>query len=383
MNKLYQALITLLLCGILNQAYAFRLYSHFTESQHQLSSVKKNIQALKTDITTSKNQRGKLEKTLKASETHISQAETNLVKTRLKIKVKLKKLTATQSKRDKLRHELSLQRSLLSQHIIAAYMLGREAMVKLVLNQQRPEIIDRNIIYYQYLARARQKTIATINKTAEKLHTVASKISHQELALEKIQHQQLSVKKKLNKAQHKRKHTLSLLSKQISSKQQQLKKLENDKNRLQRLVKLLNERSYYFTPGKNFASNKGFLPWPVKHFSIEQKYNTLIAGGRMHATGMTLSANAGTPIHAIDDGKVVFADWLRGFGFLTIVQHGKHYMTLYARCQSLFVKKDEHVKPGQIIASVGDSGGYQHPALYFEIRHYGKPQNPLYWLRKH
>lgn len=382
MNKTSRAISTLLLCLPL-LATADSFFSRANVSQHKLSQVNAEIQSLESNISSTKSQRSHLQNTLQAYETKISVVQKKLSATHQNLKEKSLKLSQTQAEHDALEHKLKNEQALLSQHMLAAYALGRESQVKLLLNQQNPEKVDRYIIYYRYIMNARRKSIANMMKTIQSLNTVAEKITVQEKTLLSTKLKLDQENNTLSKAQHQRQHTINQLSASLKSNQARLQKLQQDKARLQKLLTLLSEKSYYYTPGKQFSSNKGLLPWPLKQFSVTQGYGASIADGRLRSTGMLLSAPEGSDIHAIFDGEVVFAHWLRGYGFLVIIQHGSSFLTLYARCQNILVKKGDHVKPGQVIATVGNSGGYENAGLYFEIRYHAKPQDPIHWLRKH
>lgn len=367
---------------IASSAFASGFFSHLTVSQHKLSTVNQEIKTLESTISATKSKRNKLQNDLQQVETQIASVQKKLHLTRAKLLPKERELNRKKGEQDQLRHELTLQNELMTKHMLAAYALGRQSEIKLLLNQQNPQTIDRYMVYYRYLIMARQQSIQHAKKTIKQLQVVTQSIEAQEKTLLKSKEKLRQENAALQHAQANRQATINQLGEHLKTKQAQLKKLYSDKARLQKLLNLLTEKNYYASPGANFAADKGHLPWPIEHVNITQAYHTPIAGGRLYSTGILLADSAGAPIHAIYSGNVVFAHWLRGYGFLTIIQHGKHYMTLYARCQALFVKKGDHVTPGQIIASVGNSGGYDTPALYFEIRRLSKPEDPSRWLRK-
>jgi septal ring factor EnvC (AmiA/AmiB activator) len=134
--------------------------------------------------------------------------------------------------------------------------------------------------------------------------------------------------------------------------------------------------------GGDFSSLKGQLPWPVKGRLTNKFGSARAEGAESIWDGVLINAGEGTEIRAVTSGKVVFSDWLRGYGLLIIIDHGKGYMTLYAFNQSLYRQVGEWVDVGEVIASVGQSGGRSHSGLYFGIRNKGKPVDPLEWCRK-
>lgn len=346
--KIKQRLTALSLLIVASTAFSSSFFSHLTVSQHKLSTVNQEIKTLESTITATKSKRNKLQNNLQQVETQIAGVQKKLHLTRAKLLPKEHELNRKKGEQDQLRHELALQNELMTKHMLAAYALGRQSEIKLLLNQQNPQTIDRYMVYYRYLIMARQQSIKHAQKTIQQLQAVTQSIEAQEKTLLKAKEKLRQENHALQKAQSSRQATIEQLGEHLKTKQAQLKKLYSDKARLQKLLNLLNEKNYYASPGTNFAADKGHLPWPVEQVKLLQTYHAPIAGGRLRSSGILLADTAGTPIHAIYPGKVVFAHWLRGYGFLTIIQHGKHYMTLYARCQAYLLKKAITSRPDRL-----------------------------------
>ena len=154
--------------------------------------------------------------------------------------------------------------------------------------------------------------------------------------------------------------------------------LLQDQQRLQALFTELQRRS----PGldaTDFAARKGSLPWPLEGVPVS-RFGQPRADGRLQWHGLLLRAEPGTPVRAVHRGRVVFADWLRGFGLLTIVDHGDGYMTLYGHAEVLAKRPGDMVESGEVIARAGQSGGARTSGLYFEIRRHGDATDPLQWV---
>lgn len=261
-------------------------------------------------------------------------------------------------------------------------MLGRQQYLKMLLNQEDPEKINRFIQYYQYLTAARLKTVQTMKKTLQQLETTTRILAKQAQKLQTTKAIEASQQHRLKRQKVSRRYILHKINRSLSNKKARLQQLIANKANLEHVLKNIERQSYYFAPGHLFAEAKAKLPWPVRGGLLIQAFHAPIADGRLYTTGILIKTRAGTPVHAIYKGKVVFANWLRGFGLLTIIQHGKNFMTLYAHAQNLYVKVGDTVNPGEMIATVGNSGGFQQNALYFEIRHDGIALNPTPWLRK-
>lgn len=348
----------------------------------KLENVKHQILTLKTSISTKQKQKEHINQELKQIELIIGGSEKQFKKTTSALGKQFHSLQKTQTKQQALRNKLQKQQATLSEYIRAAYMLGRQQYVKMLLNQENPEEVNRFIQYYHYLTSARLETVNAMQKTLAQIEKTASQLKQQTQKLESIKAVEEAQQQKLKHQKAYRRRILKRVNKTLSNSQSQLQQLAANKSNLEHVLKNIAKRSYYYMPNQQFSSAKGKLPWPLRRGKIIQAFNAPIADGRLHATGMLIKAPAGTPIHAVYGGKVVFANWLRGFGSLIILQHGKNFMTLYAHVQSLYAKVGNMVKPGEVIATVGNSGGYQQNALYFEIRHRGVALDPLIWLRK-
>lgn len=356
--------------------------SNLSQQQLKLASLKQSIQSLQHNLVLTQAEKEKIQTDLQSTEQNIGETAKKLHHTTQQLKVHQQLLTQTQTKHQYYQQILAEQEILLQQHLRAAYLLGQQQYVKMLLNQEDLAKISRDMHYYHYLTQARLEIINQIQDTLGKLTDTTSQILQQTQKLQTIQSQQQEESHKLAVAKMARSQLLTTINADISTKQQQLQHLLQDKANLENVLQALQKRSYTFgAPGASFSGAQRKLPWPVPPGRILQAFNQPIADGRLRSTGILIQGPAGTPVKAVLAGKVAFAHWLRGFGLLVIIQHGANYMTLYAHAESLYVKPGDMVKPGDVIATIGDSGGLQQSALYFEIRHQDQPVNPLAWLR--
>ena len=185
----------------------------------------------------------------------------------------------------------------------------------------------------------------------------------------------------LTAAQASRKLALEELSASISTSSAQLKEKEENRKQLEDLLRAIEEAVVNLETPDNYASfqsAKGEMPWPIdgKH---SNQFGRSRNEGKMRWQGITIPAEEGTTVQAIHHGRVVYADWLRGSGLLLIIDHGDGYMSLYAHNESLLREVGEWVTVGSPISTVGNTGGEDQAALYFEIRHNGKPTDPNGW----
>ena len=189
-------------------------------------------------------------------------------------------------------------------------------------------------------------------------------------------------KRKRQKQRLQRKRLLAELGNKIQNQENTLSSLESSRGRIENLLKSLGEllADIPSNPSENqpFVAQKGKLPWPAKT-SFLSKFGQSKNQGDLKWNGVLLKADFGTPIKVISHGRVAFSDWLQGFGFITIIDHGDGYMSLYGNCESLFKQTGDWVSAGDVIATAGDSGGQPQSGIYFEIRSRGKPVNPAKW----
>ncbi|MGR8929781.1 MAG: murein hydrolase activator EnvC family protein [Gammaproteobacteria bacterium] len=311
--------------------------------------------------------------------------------------------------------KLQLERRSLEALVKSAYAMGGRQGLDVLLNQRDPMLSGRMVVYYDYISKARLQKLQLIQENVETLKRLESQKDTEtqllQVALEKKQQEADALQ--VLKVQ--RENLLTQLNKDFTVKQEQLANLINDQKKLEALIASLRKadddaeekappvsvnenralavkdhsqtgidrspsrHSKAVTPRIAFSELQGNLPWPVGGKIVEH------FGGRRFETkwdGTVIDAREGADIHAVADGRVVFADWLLGYGLIIIVDHGRGYMSLYAFNQSLHKSVGESVKAGDILASVGRSGGRSQAALYFGIRVKGRAVDPEKWCRR-
>ena len=323
-----------------------------------------------------------------------------------------RELGALQREQRGLQRKLEQQQAVMGEHIRQAYQLGNQSAVQLFLEQQSPEDIDRQLTYLDYVNQARAQQIREYAATVKQKQQLGERIEQQNAALEDTRLALARQQQALDKLQKKRAAQLGKLSDRIKGDESRIALLHTDSKALQQLLdevsQLLAEQvsrakqqqaqrqaeqaakpdkrsrdpaeAYTLSDG-DFAKAKGRLPWPVngkQHF----RFGKHRPGSDVSWQGVTIAASAGEPVKAIYPGRVIFADWFQGQGLLMIVDHGDGYMSLYGHNESLLREAGAWVVGGEIIATVGNSGGQSLAALYFEIRHNGAPSDPNRWCSK-
>jgi len=378
-----------------------------TEVQSGIKAADQNMQRIQLQKNTLNTQLGEVEK--------LYGRTAALLKTlQGQVEQKRQNLSKIQQEKQSLQDEVAKQNKELAGQIKAAYAMGQKEQLKLLLNQQDPALSSRMLVYYDYLNKARLTKLAGISESMQHLERLGKQQQHETELLEKNLEQKKSEQIAVDGVRKRRSELLTQLKSDFSSNEQQIIHLKESENKLKNLVSSLQRSTNDLTfeveqtkklhkaaevpsePAKDlpdanddfsklkgdFSSLKGQLPWPVKG-RLTNKFGSARAESTESIwDGVLIDASEGTEIRAITSGKVVYSDWLRGYGLLIIIDHGKGYMTLYAFNQSVYRQVGDWVDAGEVVASVGQSGGRSHPGLYFGIRNKGKPVDPLEWCRK-
>ncbi len=305
-------------------------------------------------------------------------------------------------RREEIKTQLAGHQDQLKKLIRASYLLGNQEYLKVLLSQQDPNGLGRIMTYYRYLAQSRVQQIQEITALADELHELDASVLNKERELATLNADLDRERQRLQAARTERANTLASITKDVQRKAKEVARLQANATRLSTLVAKLQElairpseaapsapsqpkpapeQTPKSQPVVRFSSMKGRLPMPLQA-KVQSAFGDVKTGSGMRWEGLLLAAAEGEPVHAIFDGRVVYADWLRGFGLLLILDHGDGYMSLYSHNSSLDKQLGDWVASGETIAFVGTTGGLSDPGLYFEVRYNGEPTNPLAWCRR-
>ena len=361
-------LLALIVSGFLIPSYA--------ASPNELKGVKNEISRQQNSVSSQQKTLNTLQGTLKKQELSISELSSEINQTKKALETSnshIKKLDATIAQLNQTKKE---QSDTLAELIKTYYVTRRANSATSILNNGVEE--DRISQYFQHLARQRAMTIQSLEDTHQKLDK-----SHHQLKLEKEQiakllEQQTVRLNTLKKGQTKRNQTVAKIKKSISSDKVYLSELQRNETRLKAEIAKAAKRNA--VPMDGLAKQKGKLPWPLKG-KLLHSYGSKQAG-QSNWSGIVINAKQGQPIKSVYPGIVVFAEYLRGYGLVVLLDHGKGDMTLYGFNQTLLKKEGDKIAAGETIALAGDTGGQSRPSLYFELRRNSKTQNPKSWLTR-
>jgi len=366
---------------LISNSVATDMATAISVTPEQLAQLESRIRELQTAMNSTQTEYDQLQQQLKMSEEDIGQVAEQLGIINEELVDKENTLKNLQKQKDNEQILLEKQRHILAQQINSAYLIGRQDYLKLWLNQQDPAMIGRILTYYDYINKARANKIQLVKDSILHLQTLTITITQETAHLNKLLTYQNKHKQDLDVSYDERQIILVQLKKTLTDQDKELKRLQEDKRQLEALLSGL-EPTLKIIPRTNsqeFWKLKGQLAYPTQGQVVKKFGEPLIE--QLKWQGVLIEAKRGEKVHVIAAGRVAFAEWFRNFGLLIIIDHDKGYMSLYAHNQSLLVKTGNWVETGDTIATVGDSGGKEQTALYFEIRHQGIPINPENWLR--
>ena len=355
--------------------------SEETDVENELSALRETLKNIETTWRASRTALTETELALSKADAAVSRQVTELRRTQQReaeTQTQIDLLTGHKSELIRQRDEELLQ---VKQHIRAAARMGATSPLKVMLNQEDPNSVARVARYFGYFAEARLESTRALEATLAELADSEVQLQEETQALAE---QRELARVQRDELQEKRGDARAIVARytaefdSIDTRLSQLRANEQD------LIDLLESlRASIFDIGQPnevvpFASRKGQLALPLEGPLIK-RFGELRPEGRVKWTGVLIEAELGTPVKAIHYGRVVFADWLRGFGLLMIISHDNGYMSLYGHNQVLLVEPGEWVNPGQIIGETGTSGGQPLPTTYFEIRAAGQPIDPMLW----
>lgn len=345
-------------------------------TQQELKGVKGEISRQQQALNNRQKELDSLQNALKKQEVGISSLENQIKNTKSELVVANANIAKLKQKITALETQQTQQTAKLAQLIKTYYATQRATASSNILNNGVEE--DRISQYYQHLAKARSQTIQQLELTKKELNESEKQLRLERDQIASLLEQQTQKRTTLAKTQSERRSTVGKIQKSISGDKVYLAELQRNETRLQAEIAKAAKRNAVLMDG--LAPQKGKLPWPVKG-KILHAFGTR-QSGQIDWKGLVIDANYGQNVKAVYSGTVVFAEYLRGYGLVVLLDHGKGDMTLYGFNQSLLKKEGDKVTAGETIALAGDTGGQSQPALYFEIRRNSKAEDPTRWLSR-
>ncbi len=379
-----RTLTSLLLLGLAAAAPGQDGNGELTKVKEQeLEEVRERISELKQSMDAAARERDRLTGELQELDVAISEQRMRIADIeRDQAYTANKKQKLDQELADRERH-LDEESAALAAQVRTAYMSGSQERIKLLLNQRDPATLGRLMAYYRYLNDYRAGNIEAVIEQIRKLDELRAQIAAEEARLATLARARYDELGRLGRSQDERKAVLATLRRKIADEGEEVERLAAQERDLTRLIAELTSilSDYPISSEQPFSEHKGKLTWPVAGRLLHD-FGQPRVGGNIKWNGVVLAAPRGREVRAVYHGRVAFADWLAGMGLLVIVDHGEGYMTLYGYNETILKDTGDWVAPGDVIATVGDSGGQAEVGLYFELRRGTKPENPRRWITR-
>ncbi len=366
------------------------------QAREQRRELRERISTLQKKLDAAEETRNEASDALRESEQAISEANRELRLLNAQARESGAKLGALRKSSQETGQKLAAQQDLLGRMLRQQYLQGQSDALRLTLGREDPNEMARQLRYLAYVAGARAQLVEGLRGNLREIDRLQSEMAEEAAAIARIAAAQTAQKKRLEQEKRSRAAVLSKVSRDIRVRQREMRGLQANENRLTRLVDQLaklvvrkpaagNRPRIDAVPssqsdGSPFAALRGNLALPVRG-ELGGRFGSPRADGGVTWKGLFIAAKPGEDVRAVAGGRVVYADWLRGFGNLLIVDHGDSYMTLYANAEALLKQVGDLIRGGDAIATVGNSGGNPESGLYFEMRHEGRPFDPLNWVK--
>lgn len=390
------------------------------QTKRELNDVHERLESLKKELNSSQEAHKDAADALKESEKAISEANKKLYEINQRQQENKKILDKLQADSASTNQTLAQHQILLSGQLYQQYVYGQQSYLRMILQSEKPSQIARDVQYFSYIAKARAETIRKMQDTLTKINRLNEETASALQEVAELKNKQIEERRELQQQKAVKSKVVKSLSQQIATQRNQIKKLSRDEKRLAQLVerlakiaqtkpkpskKILAKRNNNKSPpsassetnnaanevvasndalpsdelsGINFAALKGKLRLPVRG-DVTNRFGANRADSGISWKGLFIRANEGAEVKSVASGRVVFSDWLRGFGNLIIVDHGDGYMSLYGNNQAILKQAGDSVRGGDAIAYVGNSGGNETNGLYYELRRQSRPFDPLSW----
>ena len=390
MTALTRHALLLCLCLVtgINSAYALQ--------QDELDNLRKHISALQKELEKTSESQSEAADELRESERAISHGKRKLAELSLQHRAADHTLGALRQQAQQLERDMQSQQAMLGKLLYQQYLGGKQEYFKLLLNNHDPDQAAREMRYYEYIARGRSIWLNTLRINLAQLNEVVQLTQQKSGEIAALQAEENVQQKILEKDKLARQHVISQFAQQLKQQRHEIGRLQRDENRLSQLVTKLSKiltrqkgKGVFSNDklpdnrfdGKPFEQLKGKLTLPVMG-EVVNKFGSARPDSTVLWRGLLLRAASGQPVKSVAAGRVVFADWLRGFGNLLIIDHGKGYMSLYGNNETLYKQVGDILRGGDTVAAVGNSGGNENSGVYFELRHRGVPLDPINWIAR-
>jgi septal ring factor EnvC (AmiA/AmiB activator) len=356
--------------------------------EEDLARLRARIDALAQKLDAKEGTRREARDALRDSERAISQANRRLAQLAAEERALRASSQRIAERRREQQKRLVAQRSALERMLAARAAAPAPDALRVALSGDDPSAIPRHLHYAAYVSQAAAQQLAAYRSGLDELDRLGREAEERRNRLRVVGEESRADRAKLIAQQRERKQVLARVASEVRSSRREMQVLRADEVRLSRLVEEIGRVRVELAPEPAataaartaaFASLRGKLRLPVTG-ELTGRFGAPRGAG-IEAKGVFIRAPEGRPVRAIAGGQVVFADWMRGFGNLLILDHGDGYLSIYANNEAVLKQVGENVTAGETLATTGSSGGNEETGLYFEMRHLGRAFDPMRWVR--
>jgi len=373
-------LLTALLAGGPPPAHAD---TRVQQNAEQLEKLRGRIQSLEQSLEQARSRRDALRTQLEDSERRYVELSATLGGLREQIAEQTARRRRTEQQRRDAETLMQRHKKALARQVRASYVIGQRGQTKLALNQDSSQRLSRVMTYYDYLNRARARRIEKILDQVQALEALVAKLKRETAELDVTRSRHEGTLAALEALRTERQEMVKALRERIVGEEEELHQLQADEKQLTQLLRELRKTLADLPDsvgGKPFLKLRGKLPWPLRG-RLLANYGQPKSGGRLKWNGLWIGAPEGAAVKAVAQGRVAYVGWMHRYGLIAVLEHEGGYYSLYGHNQNVAVNVGDWVQPGDVISSVGATGGHEKNGLYFELRKGTAPVNPRPWLK--
>ncbi len=352
-------------------------------TEQQLQQLKQEMEKLQKWLNQASQEKSELESKLQGTEKSISDNMLKILQLKESLDELKKRIAELNDQQYQLRKQIEKQRDQIATILVASYKQGQQPFIKMLLSQENPSQLNRMLNYSKIIAEQQDELVQDYLAKVDQLQANQLELDVREQQTQEQRQTLVLRNNELRDQNNQRTSLINKLNKELASGSKRMESLRVSQVELEALLDRMTSTLEQLVQTEldiPFAKLKGKLGWPVSA-RISKRFGQKVGKGDLRWQGVLMDASIGTDVKAVHHGRVVFADWLKRFGMLVILDHGDGYLSLYGRNQALMVELGDWVSAGELIATSGDSGG-DEAGLYFEVRRKGEPQNPLSWLAR-
>lgn len=355
------------------------------QNTEELKRVRERIEAANREIERARASQSAERAAVEAAEQRIIETQAALRRASAAVDAQQARLRAAEAGRAEAERRLDGERELLRRQLRSAYAIGSTGRAELLLSQQSADEADRLLTYYDYLNRASARHIEAIDAQLERVRGEQAKVESELKRLRDTEAARKRTLVQLESDRAARATAIARLDQKISGSAQEVKELQGSEEALESLLRQLRDalaatpKPEPGGPRKGTPEMRGKHPWPLRG-EILANYGDRKFDTRLQWKGLWIAGSEGAPVRATAPGRVAYTGWLSSYGLIVVIEHDRGYFTLYGHNASVSAAAGDQVAAGDVIAAVGNTGGYEKPGLYFEVRKGTEPLDPSSWL---